>query len=244
MRVTGNTVLITGGSTGIGLALARALVERGNQVIICGRRREKLAEAKSNVPTLHIKVCDVSKPGSRAALVQWATGRFKSLNILVNNAGVQHGVDFTKGLRDLGEASVEIATNLMAPLELSAMLIPHLRRRKGSAIVNITSGLAFTPLASVPVYCATKAALHSLSLSMRHQLRGTSIRLFEVAPPMVTTDLGGGRRDRGAAEWCMSAEEVAEGIVGAIARDRFEVALGGAAQLRKRRDAWFDDMNG
>jgi len=210
MRVTGNTVLVTGGSTGIGLALARSLAERGNRVIICGRRREKLTEAKSSVSALHTKVCDVSKPGSRRALVQWATERFRSLNVLVNNAGIQHCVDFTKGPRDLGEASAEIATNLTAPLELSAMLIPHLRRRTASAIVNITSGLAFTPLASVPVYCATKAALHSLSLSMRHQLLGTSIRLFEVAPPMVAAGLGGRGHDREAAEWCMSAEEAAE----------------------------------
>lgn len=244
MRVSGNTVLITGGSSGIGLALARSLAALDNQVIICGRRREKLAEAKSMIPALRTKVCDVSKPGSRAALVRWATERFKSLNILVNNAGIQHCVDFSKGPRDLAAASAEVATNLTAPLELSAMLVPHLRRRKESAIVNVTSGLAFTPLASVPVYCATKAALHSLSMSIRHQLQGTSVRLFEVAPPMVATDLGGSRRERELSSWAMSAEEVADGIIDALANDRFEVALGGAAQLRKKRDALFDDMNG
>jgi uncharacterized oxidoreductase len=229
---------------GIGLALARTLATRDNQVIICGRRREKLAEAKSKVPALHTKVCDVSKPGPRIALVRWATERFKSLNMLVNNAGIQHCVDFTKGPRDLAEASAEVATNLTAPLELSALLIPHLRRRKESAIVNITSGLAFTPLAMVPVYCSTKAALHSLSLSMRHQLRDTSIRLFEVAPPMVATNLGGRRRHREEAAWCMSAEEVADGIVEALEHDRFEVTLGSAARLLRKRDALFEDMNG
>jgi uncharacterized oxidoreductase len=244
MRVTGNTVLITGGATGIGLALARSLEARDNQVIICGRRREKLAEAKSETPALHIKVCDVSRPGARAALVQWATERFKSLNVLVNNAGIQHRVDFTKGPSDLAEASAEIVTNLVAPLELSAMLIPHLRRRKESAIVNITSGLAFAPLAAVPVYCATKAALHSLSLSMRHQLRATSIRLFEVAPPMVATDLGGRRKQRDGAEWCMSAADAAAGIVEALEHDRFEVALGGAERLRDKREDVFGEMNG
>ncbi|MFH1313893.1 MAG: SDR family NAD(P)-dependent oxidoreductase [Candidatus Eisenbacteria bacterium] len=244
MRVRGNTVLITGGATGIGLALARALADLDNEVIICGRRREMLKEAKSDVPGLHTKMCDVSRGSSRTALVRWVTGRFKSLNILVNNAGVQCSVDFTKGPRDLEEAAKEVATNLMGPLELSAMLIPHLRRRKESAIVNITSGLAFAPLAAVPVYCATKAALHSLSMSMRHQLQGTSIRLFEVAPPMVATDLGGGRGRRAAGAWCMSAEEAASGVIEALAHDRFEVALGGAVHLRKKRDAAFEDMNG
>lgn len=213
MRVKGNTALITGGATGIGYALARALVDLDNEVIICGRRREVLREAKS------------------------------PLNILVNNAGVQHSVGFTKGARDLEETSAEIATNLVGPLELSAMLIPHLRRRKESAIVNITSGLAFTPLAAVPVCCATKAGLHSLSMSMRRQLRDTPIRLFEVAPPTVSTDLGGRRRHRDEVAWCMSAEDAASGIVEALENDRLEVALGGAAHLRTKRDVAFDDMN-
>lgn len=243
MRVTGNTVLITGGSGGIGLALARSLVELDNTVIICGRRREKLAEAKSELPALHTKGCDVSKAASRAALARWVTERFTSLNVLVNNAGIQRCVDFTKGPRDLPAAADEIATNLTGPLELSALLIPHLRRRKEAAIVNMTSGLAFTPLASVPVYCATKAALHSLSMSMRHQLADTSIRLFEIAPPMVATDLGGDRRGRERTPWCMSAEEVADGIVTALSKDRFEVALGSAVRLRSKRDTLFEDMN-
>jgi uncharacterized oxidoreductase len=244
MKVTGQTVLITGGSGGIGFALARLLTERGNQVIVCGRRSDKLARAKAKVPALRTKVCDVSRAGSRAALVRWVAERFGSLNVLVNNAGIQRGVDFTKGPRDLDAADEEVATNLVAPLALSAMLIPHLRRRKEAAIVNITSGLAFTPLATVPVYCATKAALHSLTMSMRHQLRGTSIRLFEVAPPMVATDLGGRRRDPEAAAWCMSAEEAAKGILEALEHDRYEVALGSAARLLRKRDALFDDMNG
>ena len=243
MRVEGNTILITGGATGIGFALARSLADLGNEVIICGRRREMLREAKSGVPALHTKVCDISRRGSRAALVGWATERFRSLNVLVNNAGVQHCVDFTKGPRDLEEAAAEVATNLTGPIQLSAMLIPHLRRKKESAIINVTSGLAFTPLAAVPVYCATKAGLHSLSMSMRHQLRGTSIKLFEVAPPRVATDLGGRRRRREESAWCMSAEDAASGIVEALEHDRYEVALGGAAHLQKKRDAMFDDMN-
>ncbi len=155
MKTSGNTVLTTGGGTGIGLALARGLVAGGNQVLICGRRREKLQVAKAAIPGLQIKVCDVARRRSRQALVAWATARFKSLNILVNNAGIQRSFDFKRGPRGLPGADGEIAVNLEGPLHLSSLLIPHLRRKKRAAIINISSGLAFTPLAAVPVYCAT-----------------------------------------------------------------------------------------
>jgi len=194
MRTTGNTVLITGGATGIGLALAGQFVRRGNEVIICGRRRQRLLAAKKQIPELTIRVCDVSRAASRRALVQWITSKFGNLNILVNNAGIQRTVDFRSGSRALPDADEEVATNLTAPIHLSALLVPHLRRRNHAAIVNISSGLAFTPLAVVPVYSATKAAIHSLSLSIRFQLRDTPVRVFEVAPPIVPTELSGSRQ--------------------------------------------------
>ncbi|KPJ60597.1 MAG: hypothetical protein AMJ46_06290 [Latescibacteria bacterium DG_63] len=238
-----NTILISGGATGIGLALADAFLKSGNEVIICGRRREKLRSAKARLPRLHVRVCDVSKSRSRLALVEWVTGRFKSLNVLVNNAGIQRSFDFTRGPKDMAHAEAEIATNLAAPIHLSALLIPHLRRQRQSAIVNVSSGLALTPIAAIPVYCATKAAIHSLSLSMRHQLRNTRIRVFEIAPPMVDTALGGRRRGKDEIELCMSAAEVSQGILDAFRRDRYEVALGAAVHLRRQRDAMFASMN-
>jgi uncharacterized oxidoreductase len=244
MNTFGNTVLITGGATGIGFALAEALVKRGNNVIVCGRRREKLRGAKARVPQLHIRVCDVSIPRSRMALIKGILSEFKNLNVLVNNAGVQYPVDLLKGPRELSKADEELATNLAAPIHLSGLLIPHLRRKKQAAIVNISSGLAFTPLAAVPVYCATKAAIHSWSLSLRHQLRETSIRVFEIAPPIVTTKLAGGRRRSGDAGFVMSAKEVAAGICDAIERDNFELALGAAENLRRQRDGLFPMING
>lgn len=169
MNTSGNTVLITGGATGIGLALAEALVARGNEVLVCGRRRERLKTAKTRVPQLHVRVCDITKQRSRLDLLDWISVRYKTLNVLVNNAGIQRCIDFRKGPRDLALADEEIAANLSAPIYLSAMLIPHLVRQKQAAIVNISSGLGFTPLAAVPVYSATKAAVHSLSLTMRHR---------------------------------------------------------------------------
>ena len=243
MKTTGHTVLITGGGTGIGLALAEKLLCQNNQVIICGRRRARLVAAQKRLPRLHIRVCDVSKPASRRALAKWVTSEFKQLNILVNNAGIQRSVDFRKGPRDLSDLEEEVATNLVAPIHLSALLIPHLRRRKQAAIVNISSGLAFTPLAVVPVYCATKSAIHSLSLSLRFQLCGTSVRVFEVAPPIVATELSGSRHRPEDDEHSMSPDAVAQGIIDALKHDKYEVALGPADGLHKQREALFAAIN-
>ena len=243
MKTSGNTVLITGGGSGIGLALTEALVRSGNKVVICGRRRERLKAVKAQMPGINFRVCDVSKERSRQALVDWLLSEFRPLNVLINNAGIQRQVNFLKGRKDLREADNEVATNLMAPIHLSAQLISHLRRKKEAAIVNISSGLAFTPLALVPVYCATKAAIHSWSLSLRHQLRNTSVRVFEVAPPMVATDLAGERNRPEVGEYVMSAEAVADDILKAVGQNQYEVALGAAANLLAEREAMFSAIN-
>jgi uncharacterized oxidoreductase len=169
--------------------------------------------------------------------------RFPKLNVLVNNAGVQRAIDFLHGPRDLPLADEELATNLAGPIHLSALLIPHLRRRRDAAIVNISSGLGFTPLAAVPVYCATKAAVHAFSLSLRYQLKQTRVRVFEVAPPIVPTELSGDRERPDEAEFTMSPQAVAKGIVAALERDRYEVALGAAANLHRKRDKLFHVIN-
>lgn len=243
MKTSKNTVLITGGGSGIGLALTEALVRRGNQVIVCGRRRDRLKAVQARVPGVSIRVCDVSRTRSRHALVDWVLSEFNQLNILINNAGIQRRVDFLKGPKDLREADEEVSTNLLAPIHLSAQLIPHLRKKKKAGIVNVSSGLAFTPLAVVPVYCATKAAIHSWSLSLRYQLRNTSVRVFEVAPPIVATDLAGERNRPEAGDFIMSAEAVAAGVLEALGKDQYEIALGAAANLQAQREALFSAIN-
>jgi uncharacterized oxidoreductase len=243
MNISGNTVFITGGGTGIGLALAEVLLEQGNRVIICGRRKTRLLEARKRMPELEIRVCDVSKASSRSKLVEWITCEFKDLNILVNNAGIQRPVDLLKGARDLPDANAEVSTNLTAPIHLSALLIPHLKRRKEAVIINISSGLAFTPIAAIPVYCATKAALHSFSLSLRYQLRETSIRVFEIAPPMVATELSGGGGRANDNNYIMTPEAAAAGILDAMKKNDYEVALGTAENLRNKREALFSALN-
>jgi uncharacterized oxidoreductase len=243
MKTTGNTVLVTGGGSGIGAALTEALVREGNQVIICGRRRDRLSAIKAKIPEVIFRVCDISKARSRNALVDWLLAEFGALNLLVNNAGIQRQVDFLRGTRDLQEADQEISTNLLAPMHLTARLIPHLRKKKEAGIVNISSGLAFTPLAVVPVYCATKAALHAWTLSLRYQLRNTKIRVFDIAPPIVATELSGRRRRPATDDHVMSAEAVAAGIVEALRSDEYECALGAAAYLREQREKLFSALN-
>jgi uncharacterized oxidoreductase len=233
MHISGNTILITGGATGIGFSLAEALVKKGNEVLICGRREDKLAEAKSKLPGLHTIRCDVSKAEDRECLLHWAVTKFGSLNILINNAGIQREIDFKKGTADLLSGEDEIEINLQAPVQLSALFIPHLMKQRESAIVNISSGLAFVPVAIMPVYCATKAAIHSFSMSLRHQLRDTSIKVFEIIAPTTDTELDrGARAKRGQVDRGVKPEIVVAAAMEAIEKDNFEISIGQAEFLR------------
>jgi uncharacterized oxidoreductase len=229
MKITGNTILITGGATGIGFSLAEHFVNAGNEVVICGRRKNKLEEAKRKLPKIHIKVCDVTKPDNRESLLKWVISNFKNINILVNNAGIQRAIDLKKGPDRLRRED-EIDTNLKAPICLSSLFIPTLLRQKQAAIINISSGLGFVPIASMPIYCATKAAIHSFSISLRHQLRNTSIKVFEIIPPAVDTELDKGRN--GESNRGIHPSEVAKATLNALEKDEFELAIGMAENLR------------
>ena len=247
MKITGNTILITGGATGIGFALAQALVESENEVIICGRGEQKLLEAKNKLPQLQVKVCDVANEANRVELFDWATTHFKSLNILVNNAGIQRQVDFKKGVKGLSEES-EIDINLAAPIHLSALFIPHLMAQAEAAIVNVSSGLGFIPIALMPIYCATKAGLHSFSLTLRRQLRDTPVKVYEIIPPTVDTDLDqGARARRGQQDRGIPPAEVALAALSAIENDEFEKPVGPAQRLwqgaRSEPEKLFNMMN-
>jgi uncharacterized oxidoreductase len=249
MNIEGNTILITGGATGIGFALAEILSKAGNEVVICGRRQHRLLEAQDRLPNIHIKTCDVADAEARTTLFEWAVANFPNLNILVNNAGIQRQIDFLTGTKDLLSGENEIETNLQAPVYLSALFIPHLMKQSEAAIVNISSGLGFIPLAIMPIYCATKAAVHSFSLSLRHQLRNTTIKVFEIIPPTVDTELDKGARGRrGQEDRGIKPEEVAEATLKALKEDEFEAAVGDAQFLRMgaRRDpeGVFHTING
>jgi uncharacterized oxidoreductase len=248
MKTSGNTVLITGGGTGIGFSLAEALVKADNEVIICGRRESKLKEAQCKIPQLHIKVCDVADERQRKALVSWVSKNFKDLNMLINNAGIQRMIDFTSGKSNRGAEEDEIDINLKAPVRLCELFVPLLIKHKQSAIVNVSSGLGFCPIAVMPVYCATKAALHSFTVSLRFQLRNTSVKVFEIIPPMVDTDLDkGGRDEREQEERGIPPVEVAAAAMKGLAKDEYEIAVGEAEGLKKgalrNPDELFQQMN-
>lgn len=232
MKINGNTILITGGATGIGFELAQAFVKEGNDVIICGRRENKLKDAKSKLPQIYTRVCDLSKEKEREALYNWVKSDFKDINILVNNAGIQRMIDFKKGISELSVGEDEIDINLKALIHLSAYFIPDLLKQKESAIINVSSGLGFVPIAFMPVYCATKAAIHSFSLSLRHQLRDTSIKVFEVIPPTVDTELDKGARDRrGQKDKGIPPVEVARATLKGLEKNEYEIAIGMAQNL-------------
>ena len=191
MNMSGNAILITGGATGIGYSMAKYFHERGNRVLICGRRQERLTQAASGLPGILTFCCDVTKADDRQALLAYAREALPELNILINNAGIQQDIDLTQGMAGFSESESEIIVNLEAPILLSALFTPHLAGKENAAIVNISSGLAFMPQYAVdrPVYCATKAGLHTFSLAQRVQLASLGIRVIEIIPPAVESEL-------------------------------------------------------
>jgi uncharacterized oxidoreductase len=188
MKLDNRTVLITGGTSGIGLELAKQLLERDNTVIVTGRDREKLDAAKRALPCVHIFKSDVSNPGAIATLYDSVLAQFPALDTLVNNAGIMRNLNLNQD-RDLNDVTREIEINLSGPVRMVQQFLPHLLTRKGALIVNVSSGLAFVPFPASPVYCATKAAVHSFTQSLRVQHEGTSVTVIELAPPAVETPL-------------------------------------------------------
>jgi uncharacterized oxidoreductase len=248
MKISGNAILITGGATGIGFGLAEAFFNASNKVLICGRRQAKLEEARKKLPQLQIHQCDVTLKDGRESLFNWIKNQHPDMNILINNAGVSGPIDFKKGVPEAFKSEDEIETNFKAPVYLSAYFIPLLLGKKDAAIINISSGLAFVPMASAPLYCATKAGLHSFTLALRHQLKETSIKVFELMPPIVDTDLGKDATD--------TTERIIRGIppskfakdaLKAINNDEYEMASGEAKQLmdgsRHDFEATFQALN-
>lgn len=242
MDSASSTVLVTGGASGIGLALAERFLRAGSRVVVCGRREEKLREVRQRHPEVATRACDLAEESERAALCEWAVAEFPGLDVLVNNAGIQRRVALAEG-EGWAPTRQEIAINFEAPVHLSMLLLPHLLTRPGAAVVNVTSGLAFTPLAGVPVYCATKAALRSFTLSLRRQLAGGPVKVVEIIPPAVDTDLGG----PGLHTFGVPLEEFADAAFERLRRGDLEIAYGfaeaAARASREELDQMFERMN-
>ncbi len=235
MRLSGNTILITAGGSGIGLSFAERFIKRGNQVIICGRRENALQKGKDVFPGLITGVCDLTIESERIALFEWVTAHFPEINGLVNNAGILQRFNVLKAdvKKNWGYFAKEITANLEAPLHLSMLFAPIFAEKEAAAIINVTSGLAFTPLAVTPIYSTTKAALHSFTMSLRYQLSATSVEVIEVAPPAVDTDLNG--------TWLKTQVEplnaFADGIFKGLEEGKTEIGYSTSAdRLRMSRD--------
>ncbi|WP_317202294.1 SDR family oxidoreductase [Janthinobacterium sp.] len=191
MQLSGNTILITGGTSGIGRALAEAFYQCGNVVIIAGRRQKLLDEITASHPGMHGLALDVEDPDAMDAFASHVKELFPKLNVLINNAGISKAEDLTKDVIDVNVSRSIIQTNIVSVLHLTATLLPTLKRKPSSTVIATTSGLAFVPRNNYPTYCASKAFLHSWLQSLRVQLRETSVDVLELTPPYVQTELAG-----------------------------------------------------
>jgi uncharacterized oxidoreductase len=226
MKLEQRTVLITGGTSGIGLELARQLQQRGNTLLVTGREQEKLDAAQRLLPGLHTFKSDVSNPQDIEALYHSVSARFPALDTLINNAGIMRNLNLNQA-RDLNDVTHEIEINLSGPVRMIQQFLPHLKTRPSALIVNVSSGLAFVPFPASPVYCATKAAIHSYTQSLRVQLEGTAVTVIELAPPGVETPLFRGefaQETRG--QKPMSVEALAARAIAGIEAGRLEIRPG------------------
>ena len=248
MKTNGNTILITGGATGIGFALAEAFVKADNKVLICGRRRAILEEAREKLPQVQVRQCDLSQLEDRESFCNWVKDNYTDLNILVNNAGIQKAIDIREGTAELLRGEDEVQVNFVAPIHLSTYFAPLLLEKKEAAIINVSSGLGFVPIAAMPVYCATKAGIHMFSVSLRHQLKGTSVKVFEIVPPAVDTELGKGTTGDSEQEYRgIPPSEVAVATIKALKDNEYVIVVGEAKGLvegsRKAFEKTFQELN-
>lgn len=226
MELHGKTVLVTGGASGIGLAMAQAFSELGNRVLICGRNPEKLAQAERINPEFRVFRCDVTQSDQVGTMFEAIADQHADLSILVNNAGIAFPSDFLVDEEVLLKSQRMVETNLLGTFRVTKAALPLLLRNNGAAIVTVSSAVAIVPLPATAIYSATKAALHSFSVSLRYQLRATRVRVFEVMPPTVDTEMG---REIGGGR--LSPREVARAVVAGIQRNTYEIRMGPAKAL-------------
>jgi uncharacterized oxidoreductase len=233
MKMNSNTIFITGGGSGIGKGLAEAFHKLGNQVIIAGRREQALKKICGVHAGMRYYVLDVTDLRSIRSVAEKVIADFPKLNCVFNNAGVQKYVDFS-GAKPMDDAALlsELNTNVLGLIRVSAEFIPHLKKQDHATLVNVSSGLAFVPLARFPVYCATKAAVHSFTVSLRQQLKDSRVKVLELIPPYVDTELGGPSKTvPSGAPTPMPLDEFISETMRELAGDSDEIAIGPAKNL-------------
>lgn len=242
MRMTGNTIFMTGGGSGIGRGLAEAFHRLGNTVIISGRRKDRLQAVIDANPGMDSIELDVTDPDAILRVAGELVARHPALNILMNNAGIML-IDDAAGAVDETVLTSTMETNILGPIRLSAALLPHLRARPDAVIVNVTSVLGFVPLVPTAIYSATKAALHSYTLSQRYALRSSGIQVIELAPPWVRTELLNSTEE----ERAMPLDTFIEGAMAQFALGADEILVGQAEQMRANpgpaEHAWVTEFN-
>lgn len=222
MKLSNNTIFITGGSSGIGLEMADVLTQKGNQVIICGRSAEKLEKAEQTIPGLKTLQCDLSESKERKQLVNWVMKKHPECNVLINNAAIVHQTNFFSDQDMIEKANLEIETNFTAPVELTKLFSPHLEKNPDSAIIYITTGLVYSPKAAYPIYCATKSALHSFIQTLRWQIKDIPIGIYEVLMPAVDTPFHRGNPP----QITISPDKAVQEMLDKLKKDQKEIKIG------------------
>jgi uncharacterized oxidoreductase len=242
MKLTGRTILITGGSAGIGLAFALKFVELGNEVIVTGRRQAVLDDVKAKYPKLHIIQSDVADPAQIATLAARVTAQFPKLDVLVNNAGIMIYKNLKAPAADPAGLMTEMNINVGGVIGMTSAFIDILTANKGT-VINVSSALAFVPLPSAPIYSATKAAIHSYTQSLRFQLEETGVEVIELMPPAVKTDLTGDLPE-GDGITLMTTDELVKQSFASFKAGALEIRPGQAKQLAWMRRLAPDFING
>ena len=227
MKLTGNTIVITGGSSGIGLELSKVLTQQNNQVIICGRSSEKLERALQQIPSLHTYQCDLSIAGERPRFSEWVEQNHPQCNILINNAAIVHRTHFFSDSEMVAKAELETQTNFIAPVVLTKELFPILIKNEAPRIIFITTGLVYAPKAAYPIYCATKAALHSFIQTLRMQATEQPIDLHEVLLPAVDTPF----HDGSPPKLVISTQQAVEEMLNKLEKGAKEIKVGAVKLL-------------
>ena len=222
MKFEGNTIVISGGSSGIGLELSKVMTAKGNQVIACGRSSEKLESARQEIPTLQTLECDLSQPPERKRFVEWVEENHPQCNILINNAAIVHRSNFFSDSDIVAKAELETQTNFLAPVDLTKQFLPIIQKNHNPRIVYITTGLVYAPKAAYPIYCATKAALHSFVQTLRMQGSEQQIGLHEVLMPAVDTPFHKGNPPK----MIISAEAAVEEMINKLEKGVAEIKVG------------------